>query len=133
MECSPIRTGSHPRTLVELPGTRGIYSLSPGAGVLRIFCCSMSWKWARYLVIFFVWFTANFKLISNYTFYRAKTLQTPSNIFVVNLAICDFLMLKAPIFIYNSFNRGFASGYVGCQIFAFAESVWNDQCVYCLR
>ena len=49
----------------------------------------------------------------------AKSLQTPSNIFVVNLAICDFLMMvKTPIFIYNSFNRGFAAGIVGCQVFA---------------
>lgn len=74
----------------------------------------------------------------------AKSLQTPSNIFVVNLAICDFLMMiKTPIFIYNSFNRGFASGIVGygilisfqqmskrlsnilfsCQVFAFIGSL----------
>ena len=44
--------------------------------------------------------------------------------FVVNLAICDFMMmLKAPIFIYNSFNRGFALGHLGCQIFAFMGSL----------
>lgn len=29
------------------------------------------------------------------------------------------MMAKAPIFIYNSFNRGFATGHVGCQVFAF--------------
>ncbi|XP_029177330.1 opsin, ultraviolet-sensitive isoform X2 [Nylanderia fulva] len=51
--------------------------------------------------------------------YRAKSLRTPSNLFVVNLAFCDFIMmLKAPIFIYNSFNTGFATGHLGCQIFA---------------
>lgn len=39
--------------------------------------------------------------------------------FVVNLAFCDFLMmLKAPIFIYNSFYQGFATGMLGCEIFA---------------
>lgn len=39
--------------------------------------------------------------------------------FVVNLAFCDFMMmLKAPIFIYNSFNHGFATGILGCRIFA---------------
>lgn len=48
----------------------------------------------------------------------AKSLRTPSNIFVVNLAFCDFvMMLKTPIFIYNSFTRGFTLGNVGCQIF----------------
>ncbi|GJQ70896.1 Rh3 [Trypoxylus dichotomus] len=57
-------------------------------------------------------------------FSAAKTLRTPSNMFVVNLAFCDFIMMaKAPIFIYNSFNRGFAAGHVGCQIFAFVGSL----------
>ena len=55
---------------------------------------------------------------------RAKSLRTPSNMFVVNLAICDFfMMLKTPIFIYNSFNTGFAAGHVGCQIFGFIGSL----------
>lgn len=44
--------------------------------------------------------------------------------FVVNLAICDFMMmLKAPIFIYNSFYRGYALGHLGCQIFSFMGSL----------
>ncbi|XP_030762437.1 opsin, ultraviolet-sensitive-like [Sitophilus oryzae] len=52
-------------------------------------------------------------------FTSAKSLRTASNIFVVNLAFCDFLMmLKAPVFLYNSFHFGFASGHLGCQIFA---------------
>nr|ANN11835.1 ultraviolet wavelength sensitive opsin 2 [Chrysochroa saundersii tonkinensis]APY20580.1 ultraviolet sensitive opsin 2 [Chrysochroa saundersii tonkinensis] len=51
-------------------------------------------------------------------FSSAKTLRTPSNMFIVNLAFSDFvMMLKTPIFIYNSFNRGFAGGFVSCQIF----------------
>jgi hypothetical protein len=59
-----------------------------------------------------------------YFLYRSKALQTPSNIFVVNLAIMDFLMMaKAPVFIYNSFNKGFAAGHTGCQIFAFIGSL----------
>lgn len=54
----------------------------------------------------------------------AKSLRTPSNMFVVNLAICDFfMMIKAPIFIYNAFNTGFATGHIGCQIFAFIGSL----------
>lgn len=56
--------------------------------------------------------------------FRAKSLRTASNMFVVNLAFCDFMMmLKAPIFIYNSFYRGFALGQLGCQIFAFMGSL----------
>nr|QWV42625.1 ultraviolet sensitive opsin [Anthrenus lepidus] len=54
----------------------------------------------------------------------AKSLRTPSNMFVVNLAFCDFMMMiKTPIFIYNSFQRGFALGFTGCQIFAFLGSL----------
>nr|WCQ76389.1 ultraviolet sensitive opsin 2 [Capnodis tenebrionis] len=52
-------------------------------------------------------------------FSTAKSLRTPSNMFVVNLAFCDFIMMfKTPIFIYNSFHRGFAAGFLGCQIFS---------------
>lgn len=44
--------------------------------------------------------------------------------FVVNLAFCDFMMmLKTPIFLYNSFLRGYAAGHLGCQIFAFMGSL----------
>ncbi|CAH1962393.1 unnamed protein product [Acanthoscelides obtectus] len=52
-------------------------------------------------------------------FSTAKSLRTASNMFVVNLAFCDFMMMsKAPIFIYNSFHGGFALGILGCRIFA---------------
>nr|WCQ76391.1 ultraviolet sensitive opsin 2 [Ptosima undecimmaculata] len=56
-------------------------------------------------------------------FSTAKSLRTPSNMFVVNLAFCDFvMMLKTPIFIFNSFSRGFASGILWCEVFAIAGS-----------
>nr|APY20556.1 ultraviolet sensitive opsin [Aleochara curtula] len=59
-----------------------------------------------------------------WVFTAAKSLRTPSNMFVVNLAFCDFIMMcKTPIFIYNSFHRGFACGKIGCQIFAFVGSL----------
>lgn len=49
----------------------------------------------------------------------AKSLRTPSNVFVINLAFCDFMMMsKTPIFIYNSFNQGYALGSTGCQVFS---------------
>lgn len=58
----------------------------------------------------------------------AKSLRTPSNVFVVNLAICDFIMMvKTPIFIYNSFNRGFALGIMGCKIFGILGTVSLSQ------
>ncbi|KAE8573768.1 opsin, ultraviolet-sensitive [Halyomorpha halys] len=74
-----------------------------------------------YIVFMFVALLGNGLVI--WIFSSAKSLRTPSNLFVVNLAICDFLMmLKTPIFIYNSFNRGFALGHTGCQIFALVGS-----------
>ena len=33
------------------------------------------------------------------------------------------MMLKTPIFIYNSFNLGFAAGPLACKIFAFVGSL----------
>lgn len=33
------------------------------------------------------------------------------------------MMLKAPIFIYNTVHKGFATGHVGCQIFAFVGAL----------
>ncbi|KAK9878779.1 hypothetical protein WA026_022192 [Henosepilachna vigintioctopunctata] len=59
-----------------------------------------------------------------WVFSAAKSLRTASNMFVVNLAFCDFMMmLKTPIFIYNSFYRGFALGHLGCQVFALMGSL----------
>nr|AAD34222.1 rhodopsin [Papilio glaucus] len=79
------------------------------------------------LALVYVFFTAA-ALIGNglviFIFSASKSLRTPSNLLVVQLAILDFLMmLKAPIFIYNSIKRGFAAGVIGCQIFAFMGSV----------
>lgn len=57
-------------------------------------------------------------------FFSAKSLRTASNMFVVNLAFFDFIMmLKAPFFIYNSFKQGFASGMLGCKLFAMMGSI----------
>ncbi|XP_026737245.1 opsin, ultraviolet-sensitive-like [Trichoplusia ni] len=51
---------------------------------------------------------------------RCRTLRTPGNILVANLALSDFLMLaKTPIFIFNSFNLGPALGKTGCVIYGF--------------
>nr|QWV42629.1 ultraviolet sensitive opsin [Anaspis rufa] len=75
-----------------------------------------------YIGFFFMAIIGNGLVI--WIFSSAKSLRTASNMFVVNLAICDFfMMVKAPIFIYNSFHRGFALGFFGCQIFAFIGSL----------
>ncbi|XP_039285228.1 opsin, ultraviolet-sensitive [Nilaparvata lugens] len=71
------------------------------------------------LYVFFMFFSLIGNGLVIWIFCSAKSLRTPSNMFVVNLALCDFMMMvKTPIFIYNSFNLGFATGHLGCQIFA---------------
>jgi r-opsin len=76
------------------------------------------------LYIAFTFFALTGNGLVIWIFTAAKPLRTPSNVFVVNLAICDFLMMmKTPIMIYNSFNRGFACGPLGCQVFALIGSL----------
>ncbi|KAG8226736.1 Ultraviolet opsin Rh7-like [Ladona fulva] len=51
---------------------------------------------------------------------RCKSLRTPANILVMNLAVSDcFMLLKMPIFIYNSIYLGPALGAFGCQVYGF--------------
>ncbi|XP_054732633.1 opsin, ultraviolet-sensitive [Anastrepha obliqua] len=55
-----------------------------------------------------------------FMFLRCKSLRTPANILVINLAVSDLLMLsKCPIAIYNNFKQGPALGDVGCRIYGF--------------
>ncbi|XP_022114135.2 opsin, ultraviolet-sensitive [Pieris rapae] len=53
-------------------------------------------------------------------YFRCRSLRTPGNILVANLALSDFIMLaKTPIFIFNSFNLGPALGKTGCVFYGF--------------
>ncbi|XP_028030977.1 opsin, ultraviolet-sensitive-like [Bombyx mandarina] len=55
-----------------------------------------------------------------FMYFRCRSLRTPGNILVANLALSDFMMLaKTPIFIFNSFNLGPALGKTGCVIYGF--------------
>jgi r-opsin len=84
------------------------------------------------LALLYIAFTV-FALTGNglviWVFTAAKSLRSASNVFVVNLAICDFIMMsKTPIFIYNSFSRGFATGILGCKIFGVLGTVSLPHC-----
>ncbi|XP_013190166.1 opsin, ultraviolet-sensitive-like [Amyelois transitella] len=55
-----------------------------------------------------------------FMYLRCRSLRTPGNILVANLALSDFMMLaKTPIFIFNSFHFGPALGKTGCVIYGF--------------
>nr|XP_018914573.1 PREDICTED: neuromedin-U receptor 2-like [Bemisia tabaci] len=71
-----------------------------------------------YAVIMVVGLFGNYLVI--FMFLRCRSLQTPANILVANLAVSDFFLLsKMPVFIFNSFHRGPALGTIGCQIYGF--------------
>ncbi|EFX70796.1 hypothetical protein DAPPUDRAFT_346935 [Daphnia pulex] len=63
-------------------------------------------------------------IIVIYIFASSRHLRTPANIIIMNLAISDFFMLiKMPIFLYNSLLQGPALGIKGCQIYGFMSGL----------
>lgn len=93
-------------------------------GFLVLYIRLLFWKLSNFDVYYCLKYSSYIQCLLDTSSCRAKSLRTPSNLLVVNLAFCDFMMmLKAPIFIYNSFNCGFAMGHLGCQIFAFMGSL----------
>nr|BAQ54849.1 opsin, rhodopsin-7 like [Anax parthenope] len=71
-----------------------------------------------YAIVMIIGVSGNFLVI--FMFCRCKSLRTPANILVMNLAVSDcFLLLKMPIFIYNSIFLGPALGAFGCQLYGF--------------
>ncbi|XP_041971318.1 opsin, ultraviolet-sensitive-like isoform X1 [Aricia agestis] len=71
-----------------------------------------------YIALAVVGCTGNVVVILMYI--RCRSLRTPGNILVANLALSDFLMLaKTPIFIVNSFHLGPVLGRTGCVIYGF--------------
>nr|CAH0111768.1 unnamed protein product [Daphnia galeata] len=74
-----------------------------------------------YIIFMFCALAGNGVVI--WIFTSCKSLRTPSNMLVVNLAILDFIMMmKTPIFIMNSYNEGPIWGKLGCDTFALLGS-----------
>ncbi|XP_051897292.1 melanopsin-A [Pristis pectinata] len=67
----------------------------------------------------------NFLVI--YAFCRSKTLRSPSNTFIINLAISDFLMsiTQAPIFFTTSLHKRWIFGEKGCEMYAFCGALFG--------
>ncbi|OXB68093.1 hypothetical protein ASZ78_003334 [Callipepla squamata] len=67
----------------------------------------------------------NFLVI--YAFCRSRTLQKPANIFIINLAISDFLMsiTQSPVFFTNSLHKRWIFGEKGCELYAFCGALFG--------
>ncbi|XP_030766864.1 opsin, ultraviolet-sensitive-like isoform X2 [Sitophilus oryzae] len=71
-----------------------------------------------YIIVMVLGLFGNYLVV--FLFMRNKSLRTPANTLLVNLAVSDGLMMsKMPIFIYNSFNRGPALGDLACRLYGF--------------
>ena len=56
-------------------------------------------------------------------FNRTKSLRSPSNMFIVNLAIFDFcMMLEMPMLLYNSSMQKIIGGSIACNAYAILGS-----------
>uniref|UniRef100_A0A674HYX6 Opsin 4 n=1 Tax=Terrapene triunguis TaxID=2587831 RepID=A0A674HYX6_9SAUR len=67
----------------------------------------------------------NFLVI--YAFCRSRSLRTPANMFIINLAISDFLMsiTQAPIFFTTSLHKRWIFGKKGCELYAFCGALFG--------
>ncbi|XP_042857316.1 compound eye opsin BCRH1-like, partial [Penaeus japonicus] len=73
-----------------------------------------------YMILGFLSFFGNGLVM--YLFLCKKSLRSPANMFVVNLAFSDFMMMVSqfPMFVMNCFSGGYWSlGAFACQLHAF--------------
>ncbi|GAB0096250.1 Opsin [Sergentomyia squamirostris] len=71
-----------------------------------------------YICMMILGITGNSLVI--FMFCRCRSLRTPANTLVINLALSDLgMMAKIPVVIYNSFNHGPALGTLACRIYGF--------------
>uniref|UniRef100_A0A4W6ENG1 Opsin 4 n=1 Tax=Lates calcarifer TaxID=8187 RepID=A0A4W6ENG1_LATCA len=112
MELSPVATAgstvpSHPFPTVDVPD-HAHYTI----GVVI-------------LVVGITGMLGNFLVI--YAFCRSRSLRTPSNIFIINLAVTDFLMCltQTPIFFITSMHKRWIFGKKGCELYAFCGALFG--------
>ncbi|KAM4624210.1 melanopsin-A-like [Polymixia lowei] len=62
-----------------------------------------------------------------YAFCRSRSLRTPANMFIINLAITDFLMCltQTPIFFTTSMHKRWIFGEKGCELYAFCGALFG--------
>uniref|UniRef100_A0A8D2JIB4 Opsin 4 n=1 Tax=Varanus komodoensis TaxID=61221 RepID=A0A8D2JIB4_VARKO len=66
-------------------------------------------------------------LLVIYAFCRSRGLRTPTNMFIINLAMSDFLMsvTQCPLFFINSLNKRWIFGEKGCELYAFCGALFG--------
>ncbi|XP_069466869.1 melanopsin isoform X2 [Ambystoma mexicanum] len=59
--------------------------------------------------------------------FGSRTLRTPANMFIINLAITDFMMsvTQAPIFFTTSLHKRWIFGEKGCELYAFCGALFG--------
>ncbi|XP_077469120.1 melanopsin-A-like [Stigmatopora argus] len=67
----------------------------------------------------------NFLVI--YAFSRSRSLRTPANMFIINLAVTDFLMCvtQAPVFFTSSMHKRWIFGEKACELYAFCGALFG--------
>ncbi|XP_029701123.1 melanopsin-A-like isoform X1 [Takifugu rubripes] len=77
------------------------------------------------LVVGITGMVGNFLVI--YAFCRSRSLRTPSNIFIINLAITDLLMCftQTPTFFLTSMHKRWIFGKKGCELYAFCGALFG--------
>ncbi|XP_076980562.1 melanopsin [Tamandua tetradactyla] len=62
-----------------------------------------------------------------YTFCRSRSLRTPANMFIINLAVSDLFMsvTQAPIFFTSSLYKQWIFGETGCEFYAFCGALFG--------
>nr|XP_034993740.1 melanopsin isoform X1 [Zootoca vivipara] len=66
-------------------------------------------------------------LLVIFAFCRSRGLRTPANMFIINLAVSDFLMAitQCPVFFTSSLNRRWIFGEKGCELYAFCGALFG--------
>ncbi|XP_027505148.1 melanopsin [Corapipo altera] len=62
-----------------------------------------------------------------YAFCRTRSLRTPANMLIINLAISDLLMsiTQSPVFFTNSLHKRWIFGEKGCELYAFCGALFG--------
>ncbi|XP_047485265.1 uncharacterized protein LOC125036587 isoform X2 [Penaeus chinensis] len=77
---------------------------------------------AIYIIILIVGCFGNGLVI--YLFASSRSLRTPSNLFILNLALSDFCMVGIlVVYVHNAFHDGPAAGKFGCDLYGFVSGL----------